>query len=171
MAHTPLLVSGTYATLGEWHIRHSWWVAHMPLLVSGTCGTYATLGEWHKRHSWWVAHTLLLVSGTYATLGEWHIRHSWWVAYTPLLFAWDEIMHAIRIFPWPVSRECLPQEPGRIEYYNQLYLSMWSSWGVCLRFKPHWMCQIYKKVIQGHEKLNSCSSLMNSYIFSLLDVL
>ena len=20
-------------------------------------------------------------------------------------------------------------EPGRIEYYNQLYLSMWSSWG------------------------------------------
>ena len=25
------------------------------------------------------------------------------------------------IFPWPVSRECIPQEPGRIEYYNQLF--------------------------------------------------
>ena len=25
------------------------------------------------------------------------------------------------IFPWPVSRECLSQEPGRIEYYNQLF--------------------------------------------------
>ena len=24
-------------------------------------------------------------------------------------------------FPWPVSRECIPQEPGRIEYYNQLF--------------------------------------------------
>ena len=24
------------------------------------------------------------------------------------------------IFPWPVSRECIPQEPGRIEYYDQL---------------------------------------------------
>ena len=23
------------------------------------------------------------------------------------------------IFPWPVSRECIPQEPGRIEYHNQ----------------------------------------------------
>ena len=22
------------------------------------------------------------------------------------------------IFPWPGSRECIPQEPGRIEYYN-----------------------------------------------------
>ena len=27
----------------------------------------------------------------------------------------------IVIFPWPVSRECLPQEPGRIEYHNQLF--------------------------------------------------
>ena len=27
----------------------------------------------------------------------------------------------ITIFPWPVSRECLPQEPDRIEYYNQLF--------------------------------------------------
>ena len=26
-------------------------------------------------------------------------------------------IHKIHIFPWPVSRECLPQEPGRIEYY------------------------------------------------------
>ena len=25
------------------------------------------------------------------------------------------------IFPWPGSRECIPQEPGRIEYYNQLF--------------------------------------------------
>ena len=27
----------------------------------------------------------------------------------------------IIIFPWPVSRECIPQEPGHIEYYNQLF--------------------------------------------------
>ena len=25
------------------------------------------------------------------------------------------------IHPWPVSRECIQQEPGRIEYYNQLF--------------------------------------------------
>ena len=25
------------------------------------------------------------------------------------------------IFPWLVSRECLPHEPGRIEYYNKLF--------------------------------------------------
>ena len=47
------------------------------------------------------------------------------------------------ILPWPVSRECLPQEPGRIEYYNQLFC-LCGHLGVCLRFKPHWMFQIYK---------------------------
>ena len=76
------------------------------------------------------------------------------------------------ILPWSVSRECLTHEPGRIEHYKQLYLSMWSSWGEgCLRFKPHWMFQIYKKVIKGHEELSSCSSLMHRYLFPLLDVL
>ena len=65
------------------------------------------------------------------------------------------------IFPWPVSRECLPQEPSRIEYNNHFYLSMWSFWG-CLRFKPHWMFQNNKKVIKGHKELISCSSLMHS---------
>ena len=43
--------------------------------------------------------------------------------------------------------------------------------GVFLRFKPHWMFRINKKVINGHEELTSCSSLMHSYLFRLLDVL
>ena len=33
------------------------------------------------------------------------------------------------------------------------------------------MFQIYKKVIKNHEELTSCSSLMHSYLFPLLDVL
>ena len=37
--------------------------------------------------------------------------------------------HTCSIFPWLVSRDCLSLEPGRIEYSNQLFLSMWSSWG------------------------------------------
>ena len=40
-----------------------------------------------------------------------------------------------------------------------------------LRFKPHWMFQIYKEVIKGHEEWTSCTSLMHSYLFPLLDVL
>ena len=43
--------------------------------------------------------------------------------------------------------------------------------GVCLRFKPHWIFQIYKYVIKGREELTSCSSLVHSYLFPLLDVL
>ena len=43
--------------------------------------------------------------------------------------------------------------------------------GVCLRFKPHWMFQIYKYVIKGREELTSCSSLVHSYLFPFLDVL
>ena len=43
--------------------------------------------------------------------------------------------------------------------------------GVCLRFKPHWMFQIYKYVIKGREELTSCSSLIHSDMFPLLDVL
>ena len=31
------------------------------------------------------------------------------------------IHHDLIIFPWPGSRECIPQDPGRIEYYNQLF--------------------------------------------------
>ena len=41
--------------------------------------------------------------------------------------------------------------------------------GVCLRFKPHWMFQIYKCVIKGGEELTSCLSLIHSHMF--LDVL
>ena len=43
--------------------------------------------------------------------------------------------------------------------------------GVCLRFKPHWMFQIYIYVIKGREELTSCSSLVHSYLLPLLDVL
>ena len=44
--------------------------------------------------------------------------------------------------------------------------------GVCLRFKPHWMFQIYKCVIiKDREELTSCSSLIHSHMFPLLDVL
>ena len=32
------------------------------------------------------------------------------------------------------------------------------------------MFQIYKCVIKGHEELTSCSSVMHSYLFPLLDV-
>ena len=42
--------------------------------------------------------------------------------------------------------------------------------GVCLRFKPHWMFQIYKYVIKGREELTFCWSLMHSFLFPLLDV-
>ena len=42
---------------------------------------------------------------------------------------------------------------------------------VCLRFKPHWMFQIFKYVIKGREELTSCSSLIHSHMFPLLDVL
>ena len=43
--------------------------------------------------------------------------------------------------------------------------------GVCLRSKPHWMFQIYKYVIKGRKELTSCSSLIHSHMFPLLDVL
>ena len=43
--------------------------------------------------------------------------------------------------------------------------------GVCLRFKSHWIFQIYKYVIKGREELTSCSSLIHSHMFPLLDVL
>ena len=43
--------------------------------------------------------------------------------------------------------------------------------GVYLRFKPHWIFQIYKYVIKGRDELTSCSSLVHSYLFPLLDVL
>ena len=44
------------------------------------------------------------------------------------------------------------------------------SLGVCLRFKPHWMFQVYTYVIKGREELTSCSSLIHSHMFPLLDV-
>ena len=54
---------------------------------------------------------------------------------------------------------------------QSVFLPMWSSWGCVLRFKPHWMFQIYKYVIKGLKELTSCSSLLHSYLFPLLDVL
>ena len=78
-------------------------------------------------------------------------------------------MSGHHIFPWPVSRECIPQEPGRIKYYNQLFC-LRGHLGGGLRFKPHWMFQIYKYVIKVREELTSCSSLLHSHMFPLLDV-
>ena len=43
--------------------------------------------------------------------------------------------------------------------------------GVGVGFKPHWMFQIYKCVIIGHEEFTSCSSVMYSYLFPLQNVL
>ena len=43
--------------------------------------------------------------------------------------------------------------------------------GVCLRFEPHWMFHIYKYVIKDREELISCSSVIHSHMFPLLDVL
>ena len=54
---------------------------------------------------------------------------------------------------------------------QSVILSTWSSWGVCLRFTLHWMFQIYKYVIKGREELTTCSSLIHSHMFTLLDVL
>ena len=51
--------------------------------------------------------------------------------------------------------------------YSVYVVILW----VCLRFKPHWMFQIYKYVIEGREELTSCSSLIHSHMFPLLDVL
>ena len=55
------------------------------------------------------------------------------------------------IFPWPVSRECyrrsLAVSSTTISYAVYVVIL-----GVCLRFKPHWMFQIYKYVIKGHEE-------------------
>ena len=75
------------------------------------------------------------------------------------------------IFPWPVSRECIPQEPGRVISSTTISYSVYVViLGVCLRFKPHWMFQIYKYVIEGRDELTSCSSLIHSHMFPLLDV-
>ena len=52
------------------------------------------------------------------------VRH--WPSFVSVDYQCRE--HNIYIFP--VSRECLPQKPDRIEYNNELYLPMWSSWGV-----------------------------------------
>ena len=56
---------------------------------------------------------------------------------------------------------------------QSVILSTRSSWGGggCRRFKPHWMFQIYKYVIESREELTSCSSLIHSHMFPLLDVL
>ena len=80
------------------------------------------------------------------------------------------IFHHVRIFPWPVSRECYRRSlaVSRTTISYSVYVVIL---GVCLRFKPHWMLQIYKYVIKGREELTSCSSLMHSYLFPLLDVL
>ena len=43
------------------------------------------------------------------------------VPYTTANRVCQVVLHVFSIFPWPVSRKCKPQEPGRIEYYNQLF--------------------------------------------------
>ena len=76
-------------------------------------------------------------------------------------------LRKIAIFSWPVSRECyrrsLAVSSTTISYSVDVVIL-----GGCLRFKPHWMFQIYKYVIKGHEELTSCSSVMHSYLFPLL---
>ena len=73
------------------------------------------------------------------------------------------------IFP-SVSRECYRRSlavPSTTISYSVYVVIL----GGCLRFKTHWMFQIYKYVMKGHEELTSCSSVMHSYLFPLLDVL
>ena len=48
---------------------------------------------------------------------------------------------ALFIFRWPVSRECYRRTwPSTTISYSVYVVIL----GVCLRFKPHWMFQIYK---------------------------
>ena len=63
-------------------------------------------------------------------------------------------------------RRSLSVSSTTIRYYVYVVIL-----GVCLRFKPHWMFQIYKYVIKGREELTSCSSLIHSHMFLLLYVL
>ena len=74
------------------------------------------------------------------------------------------------IFPWPGSRECIPQEPGRIEYYNQLFRLRGHLGGVS-EIQTSLDVTDFKYVIKGREELTSCSSLIHSHMFPLLDVL
>ena len=45
------------------------------------------------------------------------------------------------------------------------YICLRGHLGSVSRIKPHWMFQNHKKVIKGHDKLTSCSSLMHSTCF------
>ena len=58
----------------------------------------------------------------------------------------------------------LPLEPGRIEYY------------ICLCGHLYGVSELQSSLdvsdlFKGHEELTSCSALMHSYMFPLLDVL
>ena len=83
---------------------------------------------------------------------------------------WPVPAMVMDISPWPVSpsayRRSLAVSSTTISYSVYVVIL-----GVCLRFKPHWMFQIYKYVKEGREELTSCSSLMHSHMFPLLDVL
>ena len=77
---------------------------------------------------------------------------------------WDSIytLSFEPILPWPVSRECLSHEPDRAYRMSLTVSSTTISYSayvvilwVCLRFKPHWMFQIYKYVIKGREELRT----------------
>ena len=61
-----------------------------------------------------------------------------------------------------------PQELLRESHWPHVNQSQSEQGSV--RFKHHWMFQIYKYVIIGHEELTSCSSVKHSYLLPLLDV-
>ena len=61
-----------------------------------------------------------------------------------------------------LTHRVLLQEPGSS---SRVFLSYVGTLGVCLRFNPHWMFQIYLGVTKN------CSALKHSYLFPLLDVL
>ena len=65
-------------------------------------------------------------------------------------------------------RRCLAvsSRPTTISYSVNVVILV-----VCLRFKPYWMFQISKYVIKCREELTSCSSILHSHMFPLLDVL
>ena len=97
--------------------------------------------------------------------GKWEFRHAHWDTYT-------HTMHLMSTH-LPLASLTRVHTAGAWPYrvLQSVILSTWSSWGCVGRFKPHWMFQIYKYVIESREEFTSCSSLIHSHMFPLLDVL